>query len=340
MNHVQDAGRLFLAGAIDSFRSHKCWADDAIAQLADEPLRRRLNSRTNSIAMIMKHVAGNLRSRWTDFLTSDGEKPDRDRDQEFVEDERSRAELLADWESGWDCLFTALAALPDDCWTREVVIRGHRLPVPAAIERSLAHCAYHVGQILLLGPILAGDAWRTLTIQPGQSATYNQQTWGSHSPAPPLMVAAEAVGRVGPGSAHPSELSYQLEPGLSVDQFIDVLRRSTLAERRPIDEADTLRRMLRNADVIVTARDRGQVIGVARAITDFGYCTYLSDLAVDVAYQRRGVGRELIQRTHEAAGRQTTLILLAAPAARTYYPHIGMTPHESCWVTWRQPPQS
>jgi GNAT superfamily N-acetyltransferase len=127
-------------------------------------------------------------------------------------------------------------------------------------------------------------------------------------------------------------VNYQLEPDLSPEEFIDVLVRSTLAERRPVHEHDTIRGMLRNADLIVTARKGELLVGVSRAITDFAYCTYLSDLAVDKSYQRQGIGRELIRRTHEAAGRNTTLILLAAPRAQTYYPHIGMTRHESCWI--------
>jgi GNAT superfamily N-acetyltransferase len=121
-------------------------------------------------------------------------------------------------------------------------------------------------------------------------------------------------------------------PELSVEAFIDVLRRSTLGERRPIDDPETIRGMLEHADVILTARVDGRLVGISRAITDFSYCTYLSDLAVDEAYQRRGIGKELIRRTHEAAGRQTVLILLAAPKARSYYPHIGMTGHDSCWM--------
>ena len=128
------------------------------------------------------------------------------------------------------------------------------------------------------------------------------------------------------------DLTYQLEPGLSPGDFIDVLVRSTLAERRPVHDAETVRAMLANAGVIVTARVEGKLVGVSRAITDFAYCTYLSDLAVDEACQRRGVGRELVRRTHEAAGLHMLLVLLAAPAAREYYPHIGMTRHDSCWV--------
>lgn len=126
---------------------------------------------------------------------------------------------------------------------------------------------------------------------------------------------------------------YAIEPGLSTDEFLDLLHRSTLAERRPVHDLKTIEGMLRGADVIVTARDaNGLLVGVSRAITDFHFCAYLSDLAVDEACQRRGIGRDLIRRTHEAAGRHTILVLLAAPKARGYYPRIGMRYHDSCWV--------
>ena len=134
-----------------------------------------------------------------------------------------------------------------------------------------------------------------------------------------------------------NKIVYAIEPNLSAIEFIDVLNRSTLAERRPIGEDGTIEQMLRNADVIATARTSGGLlVGVSRAITDYSYCTYLSDLAVDVAFQRRGVGRELIRRTQEAAGPETSLVLLSAPKAETYYPHVGMRQHKSCWVTARQ----
>ena len=127
-------------------------------------------------------------------------------------------------------------------------------------------------------------------------------------------------------------VTYQLEPHLSLEDFIAVLRRSGLAERRPVEDLETIAGMLRNASVIVTARVAGRLVGVSRAISDFSYCTYLSDLAVDQGLQRRGIGRRLIETTHQAAGRHTTLVLLAAPAAREYYPHIGMLAHDSCWI--------
>ncbi len=131
-------------------------------------------------------------------------------------------------------------------------------------------------------------------------------------------------------------IAYAIEPDLTEAEMIDVLRRSTLAERRPVREVGTIDKMLRNADVIVTARYDGRLIGISRAITDFAFCTYLSDLAVDESYQRQGIGRELIQRTHVVAGLNTTLILLAAPKAQEYYPHIGMTAHDSCWIIPRR----
>ena len=135
-------------------------------------------------------------------------------------------------------------------------------------------------------------------------------------------------------------VAYQLEPNLTSGEFINVLVRSTLAQRRPIGETDTIQLMLKNADVILTARSGNLLVGVSRAVTDFAYCTYLSDLAVDEQFQGRGIGKELIRRTHEAAGLNTTLILLAAPQAQTYYPYIGMTKHESCWIISRTTAQS
>ncbi|HAI14582.1 MAG TPA: GNAT family N-acetyltransferase [Phycisphaerales bacterium] len=131
-----------------------------------------------------------------------------------------------------------------------------------------------------------------------------------------------------------TQLTYANEPDLAAEEFIDVLKRSTLAQRRPIEQPDIIQGMLSEADVIITARTQdGQLVGISRALSDFHFCTYLSDLAVDEAFQKQGIGKVLIQKTHEAAGLKTTLILLAAPKAKSYYPHIGMTPHDSCWIT-------
>ncbi len=162
-----------------AFAYHKLLADRAIAQTSDVNLRRALGEHTNSIAVIMKHVAGNLRSRWADFLTSDGEKPDRDRDGEFVDDFASRDELLAYWEAGWQTLDDSLAALAAADLAGAVTIRGEALGVPAAMARSLAHTAYHAGQIVQLARHWAGDAWETLTIPRGGSSQYNRESWGA-----------------------------------------------------------------------------------------------------------------------------------------------------------------
>lgn len=130
---------------------------------------------------------------------------------------------------------------------------------------------------------------------------------------------------------HP--VTYQTEPSLTAEDFIDLLVRSTLAERRPVEDRERIEAMLRNADLIVTARIERRLVGVARAITDFAFCCYLSDLAVDETCQRRGIGKELMRLVAEAAGPQTKLILLAAPKAVDYYPKIGMIRHNSCWVS-------
>ncbi len=126
----------------------------------------------------------------------------------------------------------------------------------------------------------------------------------------------------------------ELENSLSADEFIDVLKRSTLAARRPVENFKQIESMLQHADVIVTARRSvdQRLVGVSRAITDFSYCTYLSDLAVDQDFQNQGLGRLLIDATHREAGASTNLILLAAPASEKYYPHVGFQAHKSCWV--------
>jgi predicted N-acetyltransferase YhbS len=129
----------------------------------------------------------------------------------------------------------------------------------------------------------------------------------------------------------PVPIVYAAEPDLPASQFRDVLVASTLAERRPVEDLERLDSMLRNADLIVTARDDGRLIGIARSITDHAYCCYLSDLAVDVAYQKQGIGRRLIAETHARAGAGTALILIAAPKAESYYPHIGMQHVASAW---------
>lgn len=179
MSEPNDAvGSLWLDEVVRVWRRNKDHADAAIAQLDEAQLRRSLDPETNSVAVVMKHVAGNLRSRWSGFLRSDGEKPDRNRDGEFVDDYPDRDAILADWESGWRVLFDELASLtPADC-LRSVEIRGANLSVPEAILRSICHCSYHIGQIVQTARVVAGDNWRTLTIPRGESDRFNRERWG------------------------------------------------------------------------------------------------------------------------------------------------------------------
>ena len=128
------------------------------------------------------------------------------------------------------------------------------------------------------------------------------------------------------------ELRYSSKCTITEAQFVDVLRRSTLAERRPVNDVRSIQAMLRHANLLCTAWDGDLLVGVARSVTDFEFCCYLSDLAVDLAYQKRGVGRQLVQLTREQLGPNALLILLAAPKAESYYPKLGFQPHRSAWT--------
>lgn len=169
---------LFLNEVIQKFRTQQEMAERAIRQVSDAKLREALNPETNSPVVIMKHVAGNLLSRWTDFLTSDGEKAWRDRDTEFVDDFGSRAEAAAYWEKGWACLFDALGSLSEGDLSRTVEIRSEPHTVVKAIIRALDHCGYHVGQIVMICRIHAGADWETLTIPRGGSEAFNRMKRG------------------------------------------------------------------------------------------------------------------------------------------------------------------
>jgi hypothetical protein len=171
---AESVAEQFLVESQKSLRRYKRLAEDAIAQLADGELFVAPGEESNSIAVIVKHVGGNLRSRWTDFLNSDGEKPDRNRDAEFeAAPGTSRSEVMHWWEDGWACAFEALDALSADDLRRTVTIRGEPHSVPEAIVRSVTHCAYHVGQIVYLAKQLRSREWRSLSIPRGQSLTYN-----------------------------------------------------------------------------------------------------------------------------------------------------------------------
>lgn len=179
-----DLAAELLSAIINTFEANKRLADRAVEQVPDDKLRVALDENTNSIAVIMKHLAGNLISRWTDFLTTDGEKPDRNRDGEFVDTFRSREELLDYWERGWNCLLTTLKTLKAEDLGKTVTIRGEPHSVPLALERSLAHTCYHIGQIVQVARIHAGEQWNTLTIPRGGSQQFNQAKWGDAAKRP------------------------------------------------------------------------------------------------------------------------------------------------------------
>lgn len=166
-------GETYLESALYRFRVHKKLAEDALQQLNDDQLIRSPAAGSNSVAVILQHLHGNMISRWTDFLTTDGEKPTRRRDAEFVLDPSlSREERMRRWEEGWACLFGAVESLAPDDLLREVTIRGAPLGVLDAIERQGFHIAYHIGQILYIAKAFRGGDWRYLSIPPGKSDAY------------------------------------------------------------------------------------------------------------------------------------------------------------------------
>ncbi|ACO34598.1 MULTISPECIES: DUF1572 domain-containing protein [Acidobacterium] len=165
----------YLEDTLPLLRFYKRNAERAMEQVADEHLFIALGEESNSIAIIVKHMVGNMRSRWVDFLTSDGEKPNRNRDSEFVDPPATRAALMAQWEEGWACMFAALEPLHEDDLSRQITIRGEAHSVLQAINRQLAHYPYHVGQIVLLAKYFAGDQWKALSVPRNQSAEYTQR---------------------------------------------------------------------------------------------------------------------------------------------------------------------
>ncbi len=166
-------GTAVLQGLLLTLRNYKALGERAIAQVADADLLAAPNAESNSIAIIVKHLAGNMRSRFTDFLTTDGEKPDRHRDQEFeMKDTPTRGDLLAVWEAGWHVVFEAVEPLTPDDLLRTVTIRQEPMTVLQALNRQTAHYAYHVGQIVYLAKEFKGGAWQSLSIPRGQSEQY------------------------------------------------------------------------------------------------------------------------------------------------------------------------
>jgi uncharacterized damage-inducible protein DinB len=167
---MDDARTIYLRDLDFTFRYHKSVADRALAQITDEQVHALIDGEANSIAIVMKHVAGNLRSRYTDFLTSDGEKPDRHRDAEFeMPAPAPRAEIIAAWDAAFALVLDTIAALTPDDLTRTVYVRKEPFTVVEALNRSVTHTAYHAGQIVLLAKHFAAANWKTLTIAKGKS---------------------------------------------------------------------------------------------------------------------------------------------------------------------------
>src|SRR5262244_3027802 len=163
----------YLKDSISLFHYYKKLGENAIAQCPDQGLFAALDQENNSMAIVVKHMAGNMRSRWTDFLTSDGEKANRNRDSEFEAPPKTRAEMLDLWDAGWKCVFSALEPLSDAGMTKTVTIRGEEHSVMQAVNRQIAHYAYHVGQIVLLAKHFAGANWKALTIPKKKSEEFS-----------------------------------------------------------------------------------------------------------------------------------------------------------------------
>jgi len=165
----------YLESAIKQLEYYQLLGEKTFEQLTDEQLFCQPHTESNSIASIVKHLWGNMLSRWTDFLTSDGEKEWRNRDAEFDNDITTRAELLTKWNEGWNCLFTALNSLTEEDLAKTIYIRNQGHTVLEAINRQLAHYPYHVGQMVFIGKLLAAENWQSLSIPKGNSAAYNNE---------------------------------------------------------------------------------------------------------------------------------------------------------------------
>lgn len=163
----------YLAETIETFRSYKKMAERAMEQVSDDEFFRLIDAESNSIAVITKHIGGNLRSRFSDFLTSDGEKPDRDRDAEFVTDADTRESVTKVWETGWQTLLETLESLKPDDLEKTVKIRGEDFTVTKALTRALSHVSSHIGQITFLAKHLRCSDWKTLSVPRGKSGEFN-----------------------------------------------------------------------------------------------------------------------------------------------------------------------
>ena len=163
----------YLTSVVKQFEYYKSLGDKTINQLSFKELKQVFNDDSNSISIITKHIIGNMLSRWTNFMTEDGEKSWRHRDQEFEDTYASKEEIISEWEKGWICLFNAIEPLNEDNLENIIYIRNQGHTVTEAINRQLAHYAYHIGQIVFLGTLIKGNSWKSLSIPKGQSSDYN-----------------------------------------------------------------------------------------------------------------------------------------------------------------------
>lgn len=180
MGIQMDIGKEYLRIVIERFNSVKTLGDKTLNQLTEEEIHWNYNNESNSVAVIVKHLSGNMVSRWSDFLTSDGEKDYRNRDGEFMDDITNKAELITVWEKGWTVLIDTLTDLTEQDLLKSINIRGERHLVLEAIERQMAHYAYHVGQIVYIGKQLKDKDWKTLSIPKGKSEDYLKEMLEKH----------------------------------------------------------------------------------------------------------------------------------------------------------------
>jgi hypothetical protein len=173
-------GNEYFRIVIERFKSVKSLGDKTINQLSEEEIHWTYNNESNSVAIIVKHLSGNMVSRWTDFLTSDGEKEYRNRDEEFIDDISSKSELISVWEKGWKVLIATLTGLSEQDLLKNIYIRGESHLVLEAIERQMAHYAYHIGQIVFIGKQLKDSNWKSLSIPKGKSGEYLKEMLEKH----------------------------------------------------------------------------------------------------------------------------------------------------------------
>ena len=285
------------------YRRYKALADAAIAQLEDGQLSQPGPAGNNSIAVLVWHVSGNLRSRFSEFRTADGEKPWRDRDDEFVLRTVTRPELLERWEGGWRELFAAIGPLTNDDLDGTVTIRGQSLSIEQALMRSLGHTVYHVGQILYLAKSMRGGTWENLSIPPGASAAYNRspvlETAAAHAQVLGGGLVAEPAVEIAADSAEAQALMQALDA--------EMLQRYPGWPTHGLDERDRLDS--RTVFMVIRARGEAVACGATRVLADGTF--EVKRMYVRPDFRGRGLARRILGALEASARRQgaTRLVL-------------------------------